>query len=41
MIVRQNSWRGHIESEILQAGVLFYFLRELIGQRGRVGLAID
>jgi hypothetical protein len=41
VIIRQNPRRSHIETEILQTGVLFYLLRELISERRGVGLAID
>ena len=41
MIVRQNPRRLHVEGKILQIGMLFDFIRELISQRGFVGLALD
>src|SRR5437879_2224697 len=41
MIVLEDAGRLHVENEILQAGILFHFLAELVREGGVTGLSLD
>ena len=41
MIVLEDAGRLHVENEILQAGILFHFLAELVSEGGATRFPLD